>query len=409
MRTLSKVDVDSIVKNVDIETLQEHLENLCFSQLHEEDLRQYTDPMICKLFRLAQYTIEYLLHVQEQLASTLNALAVKYAKKKRSLLDKRKEMNELKEMTRVLKEQVKNKKKSLGILEDMIKEVGTSKGAEAAPASLPQPAVVKFFVAGPRGVCVEFGLSNATLIKEVVKDAREAFISRRVRGKRADPVLKLMYQGRWLREDTSLEANGIRAGDTLVLSIEDDSDDSDDERIVQPAQPPMVADTHLTDFMKMQSEAYKRMADEMRSGFEHALRSINHTAPSRDASTDPELILRVEEKWTRIELSVRQQLDSQMQHYDNLLKELLTRDKRPIVGELEDDHDDKGHEELMNRLNDSMGKIRSLQTSVSPSPLYISLISTDALFRWICRTRSWASSGNKSACNPSRSRNSRTA
>jgi hypothetical protein len=83
MRTLSKVDLDSIVRNVDIESLQEHLEGLCFTQLHEEDLRQYTDPMICKLFKLSQYTIEYLLHVQEQLASALNSLAAKYSKKKR--------------------------------------------------------------------------------------------------------------------------------------------------------------------------------------------------------------------------------------------------------------------------------------------------------------------------------------
>lgn len=83
MRAISKIDLDSIVRNVDIESLQEHLENLCFAQLLEQDIRQYTDPMILKLFRVAQYTIEYLLHVQEQLASTLNSLASKYAKKKR--------------------------------------------------------------------------------------------------------------------------------------------------------------------------------------------------------------------------------------------------------------------------------------------------------------------------------------
>jgi hypothetical protein len=49
----------------------------------EEDLRFLTDPLVIKLFRVAQLIIEYLLYAQEQLASNLNALAAKYTIKKR--------------------------------------------------------------------------------------------------------------------------------------------------------------------------------------------------------------------------------------------------------------------------------------------------------------------------------------
>jgi len=60
-----------------------HLENITFCNLREEDLRFITDQHVIKLFRAAQLIIEYLLYVQEQLASNLNIVASKYTEKKR--------------------------------------------------------------------------------------------------------------------------------------------------------------------------------------------------------------------------------------------------------------------------------------------------------------------------------------
>jgi hypothetical protein len=60
-----------------------NLENITFCNLREEDLRFVTDQHVIKLFRMAQLTIEYLLYAQEQLSTNLNALASKYAAKKR--------------------------------------------------------------------------------------------------------------------------------------------------------------------------------------------------------------------------------------------------------------------------------------------------------------------------------------
>ena len=83
IRSVSQIDVDRIVRDVDIDLLQTHLENLTFSELKESDLRYLTDPQIIKLFQTSQMMIEYLLYVQEQLTTNLQQLADKYVMKKR--------------------------------------------------------------------------------------------------------------------------------------------------------------------------------------------------------------------------------------------------------------------------------------------------------------------------------------
>jgi zinc finger protein DZIP1 len=92
IRTLSQIDLDRIVREVDIDNLQIHLENITFCNLKEEDLRFLTDPQVIKLFRTSQLMIEYLLYAQEELASNLQNLANKYGSKKKSLSKKRLEL-----------------------------------------------------------------------------------------------------------------------------------------------------------------------------------------------------------------------------------------------------------------------------------------------------------------------------
>ena len=83
IRSVAQIDVDRIVRDVDIDLLQIHLENLTFSELKESDLRYLTDPQIIKLFRTSQLMIEYLLFVQDHLSTNLQQLANKYIVKKR--------------------------------------------------------------------------------------------------------------------------------------------------------------------------------------------------------------------------------------------------------------------------------------------------------------------------------------
>lgn len=85
LRKITKLDVDRIAREVDIDSLQEVLENMTFSSISQEDLNLYSDDCFLRLFQTAQLTLEYLLNVQNLLASNLNSLARKYSGKKRDL------------------------------------------------------------------------------------------------------------------------------------------------------------------------------------------------------------------------------------------------------------------------------------------------------------------------------------
>jgi hypothetical protein len=62
IRTLSQLDLDRIVREVDIDNLQIHLENITFCQLKEEDLRFLTDPQVIKLFRYIHINMYMYIH-----------------------------------------------------------------------------------------------------------------------------------------------------------------------------------------------------------------------------------------------------------------------------------------------------------------------------------------------------------
>ncbi len=83
VRSISKLDLDKIVREVDVEMLQKSLENITFGKLELDDLKYMPDDLIIRLFQVAQYTIEYLLFAQEELTSNLHVLACKYVEKKR--------------------------------------------------------------------------------------------------------------------------------------------------------------------------------------------------------------------------------------------------------------------------------------------------------------------------------------
>ena len=72
---IAKVDIESIVKNVDIELLSSFLEDIAFCDVTEEDLKLHSDRTYVKLFQLCQLIIEYQLDVTDTLSANLNGLA----------------------------------------------------------------------------------------------------------------------------------------------------------------------------------------------------------------------------------------------------------------------------------------------------------------------------------------------
>ena len=286
LRTLSQIDLDQIVRDVDIDVLQMHLENLTFCHLKEEDLRFLTDPLVIKLFRTSQLMIEYLLYAQEQLACNLQQMANRYGSKKRSLAKKRIELAELQESTKHLRHAVKTKKNSVAALEHLLKATSQSSSRSRPKRRHREPkeeveeekttdhpirqSVIQFFVAGPDGLCVEFNERLTCPIFQLARDVRKAFLpkqDRRSKHKNSEIEIRLVYHGRILLDDGTLESNGIRAGDTIVAMVNEESSDDSDRDVSKrainvPVNPLMTPD--IAALIIGQQDTMKNVAQEMR-------------------------------------------------------------------------------------------------------------------------------------------------
>ncbi|XP_012878422.1 PREDICTED: zinc finger protein DZIP1 [Dipodomys ordii] len=76
-RRLSAIDVDKVAGAVDVLTLQENIMNITFCKLEDEKCphcQSGVDPVLLKLIRLAQLTIEYLMHSQDFLTAQLHGV-----------------------------------------------------------------------------------------------------------------------------------------------------------------------------------------------------------------------------------------------------------------------------------------------------------------------------------------------
>ncbi|XP_061321215.1 cilium assembly protein DZIP1L isoform X2 [Pezoporus flaviventris] len=73
-RRFSAIDVERVAREVDVAVLQEHIASITFCNLDGErcpHCGQPADPVLLKVLRMAQLSIEYLLHCQERLRTSL--------------------------------------------------------------------------------------------------------------------------------------------------------------------------------------------------------------------------------------------------------------------------------------------------------------------------------------------------
>ncbi|KAM7107028.1 LOW QUALITY PROTEIN: cilium assembly protein DZIP1L [Ciconia maguari] len=73
-RRFSTIDVERVAQEVDVATLQEHIAGVTFCNLDGEQCPhcgQPADPILLKVLRMAQLSIEYLLHCQKRLGTSL--------------------------------------------------------------------------------------------------------------------------------------------------------------------------------------------------------------------------------------------------------------------------------------------------------------------------------------------------
>lgn len=113
-RRISAVDVDLVVSELDVNALQEHVNMVTFCSLEGERCQRCqspVDPALVKLFRLAQLTVEWLLHCQGYLTVNLSVaeerLAAAGRDREQLLAQQKKQEDKVKELTAELKQRKK--------------------------------------------------------------------------------------------------------------------------------------------------------------------------------------------------------------------------------------------------------------------------------------------------------------
>ncbi|XP_014446421.1 zinc finger protein DZIP1 isoform X1 [Tupaia chinensis] len=122
-RRLSAIDVDKVAGAVDVLTLQENIMNITFCKLEDEKCphcQSGVDPVLLKLIRLAQLTIEYLLHSQEFLTSQLHSLEERLRLSLSDCEQSKKMLTKQAGEIKLLKEECKRRKKMISTQQLMI-------------------------------------------------------------------------------------------------------------------------------------------------------------------------------------------------------------------------------------------------------------------------------------------------
>uniref|UniRef100_H3D6V5 DAZ interacting zinc finger protein 1 n=1 Tax=Tetraodon nigroviridis TaxID=99883 RepID=H3D6V5_TETNG len=113
-RRIHAVDIDHVVSQLDVDVLQEHINTVTFCSLDAEQCQRCQSPMdltLMKLFRLAQLSVEWLLHCQEFLTLHLRTaeerLAAADVERDKLLAEQKKQKEKMKAMTMELKQRRK--------------------------------------------------------------------------------------------------------------------------------------------------------------------------------------------------------------------------------------------------------------------------------------------------------------
>ena len=116
-----------LAQKVDIDTLQDWIENITFSELDREDMLHFTDDHFLKIFKLAQLTIEYLLNVQNAMVTYANTLESDCARVAREAAAVDEKMHSRAEEIVILRRELRQRRKTISTYEAML-----STGAGAA-------------------------------------------------------------------------------------------------------------------------------------------------------------------------------------------------------------------------------------------------------------------------------------
>ena len=63
-RNIANLNLNDLIERNDLKTLENYLSNITYGNLDKEDFEKFGDPVSLKLFKLSQYSMEYLLNTQ---------------------------------------------------------------------------------------------------------------------------------------------------------------------------------------------------------------------------------------------------------------------------------------------------------------------------------------------------------
>ncbi|XP_019398513.1 PREDICTED: zinc finger protein DZIP1L isoform X2 [Crocodylus porosus] len=115
-RRFSAIDVERVARELDVTTLQESINSVTFCNLDSEKCpycQQPVDPVLLKVFKMAQLTIEYLLHSQEYLSASLALQEEQLQSAMEEIKLTKQEVEKQAEEMRGVKEESRRRKKML--------------------------------------------------------------------------------------------------------------------------------------------------------------------------------------------------------------------------------------------------------------------------------------------------------
>jgi hypothetical protein len=122
LRSIARVDVERVIEDVDIDTLQSFLEPIAFSDLDVDDMSRHSDEHFVTLFRLSQLIIEYLLNVQNSLLTYAKDAESETEKLEAAAREGNRRLKSRKKAMESLRREIKLNRKTIATYEEVMKQ-----------------------------------------------------------------------------------------------------------------------------------------------------------------------------------------------------------------------------------------------------------------------------------------------
>lgn len=126
-RRISALDVDRVARELDVAALQENITGVTFCNLDREACSRCghpVDPVLLKVLRLAQLIIEYLLHCQDCLSTSVAQLEARLQASLGQQQRGQQELGRQADELRGVREESRRRRKMIGTLQQLLLQTG---------------------------------------------------------------------------------------------------------------------------------------------------------------------------------------------------------------------------------------------------------------------------------------------